>query len=411
MQTKISSAFLRAGRWFLELLHPLYGFASTPERRRYWRALPLRRAAKLFAAVFFVLAGIPFFLDIVAYRSFPLLLLLLVAILSGVCHVLVIVSELRRPHWMFLPMLAILALYISLGRSPAIVEDPNSRERRVVFDAICLFAGVMLGYRLFLNFTNTEGLAYVQLETELALAHQIQKTLVPPVSYRGMGLEAFGRTLPSAAVGGDLVDLVVGPQSVFAYLADVSGHGIPAGVLMGMVKSSIRQAVLVDLVLPSMLETVNAVLPSVKEPDMFVTLAALRFEGTGPVETVEFTLAGHPPLLHYHQSAHEVTRHAMIQFPLGLVADPGYLSERVSCGPRDVFALVTDGLIDTLNKRDEEFGLPRLERLLLENAQRPLPQIFDALIAAVSAFGPQQDDRTILLVRILPSESSAAPAT
>jgi serine phosphatase RsbU (regulator of sigma subunit) len=94
-----------------------------------------------------------------------------------------------------------------------------------------------------------------------------------------------------------------------------------------------------------------------------------------------------------------------------LVADPGYLSERVSCGPGDVFALVTDGLTETVNKRDEEFGLPRLEHRLLENAQRPLPQIFDALIAAVSAFGPQRDDRTILLVRILSSESGAASAS
>jgi len=55
-----------------------------------------------------------------------------------------------------------------------------------------------------------------------------------------------------------------------------------------------------------------------------------------------------------------------------------------------------------LNKSDEEFGLQRLEQLLLQNAARPLPGIFDALIAAVSAFGPQKDDRTVLLVRILP---------
>jgi hypothetical protein len=55
-----------------------------------------------------------------------------------------------------------------------------------------------------------------------------------------------------------------------------------------------------------------------------------------------------------------------------------------------------------LNQKDEEFGLSRLEHLLLQNAVRPRPEIFDALIAAVSAFGPQKDDRTVLLVRILP---------
>jgi serine phosphatase RsbU (regulator of sigma subunit) len=78
------------------------------------------------------------------------------------------------------------------------------------------------------------------------------------------------------------------------------------------------------------------------------------------------------------------------------------LSARVQFGPGDIFALVTDGLIETLNQKDEEFGLQRLEHLLLQDAARPLPEIFDTLIAAVSAFGPQKDDRTVLLVRILP---------
>ena len=78
----------------------------------------------------------------------------------------------------------------------------------------------------------------------------------------------------------------------------------------------------------------------------------------------------------------------------------GYASEHVQFGTGDVFALVTDGLIETSNEIDEEFGLQRLEQLLLQNASRPLPDIFDALITSVSAFGPQTDDRTVLLVRI-----------
>jgi hypothetical protein len=50
---------------------------------------------------------------------------------------------------------------------------------------------LLLGYRLFLNFANTEGIAHIQLETELALAHTLQKTLVPTFSYRGTALEAY----------------------------------------------------------------------------------------------------------------------------------------------------------------------------------------------------------------------------
>jgi hypothetical protein len=128
--------------------------------------------------------------------------------------------------------------YLSLTKVPQVSEPPAVQERGIVLDASCLIAVTLLGYRLFLNFANTEGIAHIQLETELALAHSLQKTLVPTFSYRSMALEASGRTIPSAEVGGDLVDLVVDTQGALVYVADVSGHGIPAGVLMGMVKSA-----------------------------------------------------------------------------------------------------------------------------------------------------------------------------
>ena len=298
MQTRLVPSRKTAGRvarWLLELVYPLYGFASTPERRRYWRALPLRRAAKLFAAIFFVLAGVPFFVDALSSRSYPLTGLIAISAVTGVLHVLVIICELRRPRWMLLPMLALVAVYSFFAELTRIHEPLPVREHRIVLDTTCIMAAMLLGYRLFLNFANTEGIAHIQLETELALAHRLQKTLVPTFSYRAAALEAYGRTIPSAEVGGDLVDLVADPQQgVFAYLADVSGHGIPAGVLMGMVKSSVRQGLLARFSVPALLDSVNAVLPSVKEPDMFVTFAALRFDTSG---TAEFTLAGHPPLL------------------------------------------------------------------------------------------------------------------
>src|ERR1700731_2396063 len=389
MQTRTflnRKAITRVARWLLELAYPLYGFASTPERRRYWRALPLRHAAKLFAAVFFVLAGVPFFIDALSTRSYPLTGLIAISAVTGVLHVLVIICELRRPRWMLLPMLALVAVYSSFAELTRIHESPSVREHRIVVDATCIMAAMLLGYRLFLNFANTEGIAHIQLETELALAHRLQKTLVPTFSYRGSGLEAYGRTIPSAEVGGDLVDLVADPQQgIFAYLADVSGHGIPAGVLMGMVKSSVRQGLLMRFSMPALLDSVNSVLPSVKEPDMFVTFAALRFDTS---DIAEFTLAGHPPLLHFSQSAQSVSCRSMIQYPLGLMSEGGYVSECVHFGPGDIFALVTDGLIETLNQKDEEFGIQRLKDLILQNAAPPLPEIFDALIAAVSAFGP-----------------------
>ena len=144
---------------------------------------------------------------------------------------------------------------------------------------------MMFGYRLFLNFAATEGIAHVQMQTELAFAQAIQTTLAPPVRYQNSGLEAYGSTRPSDAVGGDLIDLVESDGSVFAYVADVSGHGIPAGVLMGMVKTAMRQGLLFHQPLSDLLESINRVLPAVKEPSMYATMAGLRFSDPAKAST------------------------------------------------------------------------------------------------------------------------------
>jgi serine phosphatase RsbU (regulator of sigma subunit) len=264
-------------------------------------------------------------------------------------------------------------------------------------DAAYTFLAMMLGYRLFLSFITTEGITHVAMQTELSFAHAIQNTLVPPISYGARRLEVFGCTVPSAKVGGDLVDLVAEGDRMLVYLADVSGHGISAGILMGMLKTAVRQAWLAQPPLPALLESVNAVLPAVKEPEMYATLAALRFDASSQVE---FAVTGHPPILHYRAKSRDISRCAMYQYPLGLVPEPGYVSAQVSCDPGDLFVVVSDGLIETVNADDQEFGLVRLEKSVVAHAAESSPKLYEALMHAVSDFGEQRDDRTVLIVRI-----------
>jgi sigma-B regulation protein RsbU (phosphoserine phosphatase) len=106
-------------------------------------------------------------------------------------------------------------------------------------------------------------------------------------------------------------------------------------------------------------------------------------------------------LLQYRQAPNDVVQRTAEQFPLGLFPDLAFATQRVPYGTGDIFAIVTDGLTETVDEREEDFGLERLEQLLVQNAGRTLPEIFDAVLAAVSRYGSQQDDRTLLLVRIL----------
>ena len=129
---------------------------------------------------------------------------------------------------------------------------------------------------------------------------------------------------------------------------------------------------------------------------MFATLAALRFDGSNEVEYIS---AGHVPLLHYRRRNGDVVRYSMSQFPLGLFAGPGYVSRRIRYEAGDIFALVTDGVVEAGEDQDADLGFERLAQILRDFPERPLPEITAAVHAEVNRRGIQQDDQTVLLVR------------
>jgi sigma-B regulation protein RsbU (phosphoserine phosphatase) len=105
--------------------------------------------------------------------------------------------------------------------------------------------------------------------------------------------------------------------------------------------------------------------------------------------------------LHYRGPTRDVARLAMEQFPLGLMPGGRYSSQRVTYAPRDVFLLLTDGISEVPDANDEEFGLDRLAQLLTHNAAQPLPRLWDLIMDDVKRHGVQQDDQTLLLLRVL----------
>jgi serine phosphatase RsbU (regulator of sigma subunit) len=235
-------------------------------------------------------------------------------------------------------------------------------------------------------------------DPDAGLAEAIQSTLVPSVAYKDRHLEAYGQTIPQDRIGGDLLDLVADRREVIAYVADVSGHGFRSAVLMAMVKTAMRYGLLLGQSLPALLDGVNRVLPAVKESSMFATLAGLRFDGS---HEVEYIAAGHLPLVQYRRRQRDVVGCNAGHFPLGLFEVDGYVSTRIHFEPGDVFALVTDGVVETADSQEAEFGLERLENILCNMAGYPLSEIFETAVAAVTRHGTQRDDRTLLLIRAL----------
>jgi serine phosphatase RsbU (regulator of sigma subunit) len=379
---------------------------------RHWRAfrdVPFRRLWRFGLAVFLLFSVIGFYNDLIRMGQIPYATTLAIAAVCGANAVLWI-TTFARLSWPFLipltalqfvlgPMLSAMAGWMSRTFSLA----APTAERGVFFASTCTLVVVMASYWLIIVFFQGESRETYRIRNELELAHGIQKTLVPPVRLRTKLFEVYGISQPSDKVGGDLVDAVeLENGDVIAYLADIAGHGLSAGILMGMLKTAARTALLdagsgsPEATLPLLLEKLNRVLPDVKEPQMYATVTAFRLNADGRAWVA---MAASPPVLHWHAGGNEARRVHEEQYPVGLLPVSGFRGEPLALAIGDLVAVATDGVLEVCNPAAEEFGIERLEQAIAGNAQAPLEGVAERILASAEAFGKQEDDQTVLLVR------------
>jgi serine phosphatase RsbU (regulator of sigma subunit) len=279
---------------------------------------------------------------------------------------------------------------------------------RLKLDATAILLLMVGSYGCFLWFMNGTAARYLRVRAEVDLAHQIHKVLVPPIAAAHGDFEFHGLSIPSGEVGGDLVDVVAlhpdawlppsGGQdhSWFGYVADVSGHGVSSGVVMGMFKSALRMRLLQPGPLSALLEDLNTVLMPLKSGSMFVTVACVRGTADG---ALEYSVAGHLPILRVAAGSREVEEITTPQIPIGMFEDYRFVSSTLDCGRGDLLALITDGLTEVFDDADEQFGMEAVKAILARLSERPLTEISEAIVAAARAHGTQIDDQTLLLIR------------
>lgn len=195
-------------------------------------------------------------------------------------------------------------------------------------------------------------------------------------------------------MGGDLVDIVDTSTGWFGYVADVSGHGVSSGLVMGMFKSALRMRLRQPGAIGALLTDFNAVLYPLKSSAMYVTAACVRGDDGG---ALEYAVAGHLPILRVRKGAiDEITTP---QIAIGMFEASAFTSATLACQPGDLLALLTDGLIEVFDAKDRELGLDAMKSLLASSAGRPLRDIADAIVAKARSHGRQLDDQTVLLIR------------
>jgi hypothetical protein len=371
----------------------------------YWSSLPNRALVELLLAVFFMFStpGIVAHIQLVATTGRSQWIgVAIAAVFSGGMAAGCVFAFIRDKRYLLVVIPAQLAGTWLLGQGGVgSLMHPLSPEevagRIGVYGATITFT-LLFGYVFFIDFITGEGTKHLRLRAEMALAERTHRFLVPPVDLRGNHLEVYGQSRASSQVGGDLLDVTEHDGKTLVYVADVSGHGVAAGTLMSLTKGAVRARLLAGVPLANLVGDLNHVLMELSSPNMFVTFAAIRLDGDGEAEVC---LAGHLPILHFRPETARVGRLPNESVPLGILADAEYRTTKVPCRRGDLFAILTDGLTEVEDESGKELGVEGVERLMPQIGDRPLAEIHDAVMRAVARHGPQRDDQTLLLVRVL----------
>ncbi len=238
------------------------------------------------------------------------------------------------------------------------------------------------------------------MQEEMTLAYKIQMDLLPKEAPAFAGYDIAGVSIPAKTVGGDYFDFIdVSDHELALCLGDVSGKGMPAALLMANLQATLRGQVLVNPSPAECLKRSNALLFRSTDADKFATL----FYGVLDRGTHRFAYAnaGHnyPLLL---KPAGEPARLDLGGLVLGCLEEFSYSEGVVELAPGDTLLVYSDGITESLDANDEEFGEARLASLLRAGGADPAARLIDRIVTAVRAHAgelSQMDDMTLLVIR------------
>jgi serine phosphatase RsbU (regulator of sigma subunit) len=252
-----------------------------------------------------------------------------------------------------------------------------------------------------------ENLQKGRMEEELKIAHDIQMGMLPDGAPKYEGLEIAARTVSAREVGGDFYDFIEyggagAGERLGMIVADVSGKGVSAGLLMAGARSTYR--VLLDANPPvrEVMNSANQRLHRDIRKGMFIALVYAVFESRG--RKLSLSNAGQTqPIL---CTPGEEPRHISTEgdsFPLGIVPDCEYEATSLELAQGSVVVFYTDGAVEAMNAQQEMYGFERFFASVHAHRDLPAPGLLDGLFRDIQAFvgaTEQHDDITIIAVRI-----------
>ncbi len=245
-----------------------------------------------------------------------------------------------------------------------------------------------------------------KLSRELELAASIQQQLVPKEIPAYEDLDIAPALLPAGAIGGDIYDfLPMGPERLMMYLGDVTGHGVPAGIV-----SSIANALFYGFAelgdLAKVIVSVNRVFAAKTMPNMFMTLCLMDWN----VSSKQFTYvsAGHEQLVHYKAAEQTTVLAPAGGIAIGMIKDVSKVVRAVQLDvkPGDFIICYSDGVPEAWRNEKEQYGMERFQSVVVNYARNTAEPTSEGMKQAVlqdlksfTAGYEQMDDVTLMVIK------------
>ncbi len=247
-----------------------------------------------------------------------------------------------------------------------------------------------------------EALEKERLTQELAMARRMQMSLLPEQNPTSPYFELASFFSPAQEVGGDYYDFFqLNDHQIGVVQADVSGHGIPAAMIMTMLKGILHSITYKFISADRVVHEINKILLHSAPPEVFVTMVFIVIDPEK--KTLQFANAGHHPPLLFNSN------NSVIQFlenpgcALNCDENATYNTKQIKLKSNDCLLIYTDGLTEAFNNESEMYGQKRLEELLCKTAGKPADKITADLKNNLHNFmknAPQTDDIATILIKI-----------
>jgi serine phosphatase RsbU (regulator of sigma subunit) len=227
-----------------------------------------------------------------------------------------------------------------------------------------------------------------QMTRDLQIARRVQEALVPAATFQSENVEIRSAYIPSETLSGDFYDYFLTSGSLFLFVADVSGHGLPAAILTSLLKSYIHTEADPERSLAEFMSSLNDFLFSVSLPTQFATAQLFRMNGD---RSLHYSNAAHPPFVLYRCGEGRATVFEDPGNLLGAMPKMDFEERTLNVVPGDVLFVYTDGLTDRRSSAGEFYSIERIAAILEQYAGKDVDSVYNAIYRDVTEFTATDD--------------------